>query len=293
MDRLLKNIDKQIQSNQNKNMFFDDLGIFQFTSEMNIYIKNNEQLDSDSKRCLVDYTTDKAIEEFCRVNQYYTIDSKAKQNLNKIYAELYDSIRNSTKSVNEISRIHYEKLKAWLANTNPFAEKIYKSKNDKIIPVACSEYSQELQIEILNIDIENLLEPVLDMGCGKNGYLVKQLCEKGMDVFGIDRFSFSTPKLETADWLEYDFGIDKWGTIVSNLGYSNHFIHHNQREDGNYIDYAKTYMSVLQSLKVGGSFHYAPDLPFIEKYLDNRQFSICRHDISNYEFKTTVVTRLK
>lgn len=60
----------------------------------------------------------------------------------------------------------------------------------------------------------------------------------------------------------------KWGTIVSNLGFSNHFNHHNLREDGNFIKYAKTYMNILYSLKPGECFHYAPDLPFIEKYLD-------------------------
>jgi len=293
MDRLLKDIDKQILFNQDKNMFFDDLGIFQFSSETIMSIQKIDHLDSDSKQYLVDYTTDKVIEEFCRVNQYYTLDSQAKQSLKKIYSELFDSFRNSKNPVDEISRIHYEKLKAWLTNYNPFAEKICKSNIDRIAPVACSEYCQELQIDILNIDIVNLMEPVLDIGCGKTGYFVKHLVEKGIDVIGIDRFSFSTPRIYTADWLEYDYGVDKWGTVVSNLGFSNHFIHHNQREDGNYINYAKTYMNILQSLNIGGSFHYAPDLPFIERYLDNSRFSINKKDIRNSDFRTTIVTRLK
>ena len=76
------------------------------------------------------------------------------------------------------------------------------------------------------------------------------------------------------DWLEYDYGEEKWGTIISNLSFSNHFNHHNLRENGNYIEYGKTYMNILYSLKIDGSFHYAPDLPFIEKYLDGNQFEL-------------------
>jgi hypothetical protein len=92
---------------------------------------------------------------------------------------------------------------------------------------------------------------------------------------------------------EYNYGIGKWGTIVSNLGFSNHFKHHNLREDGNYIEYGKKYMDIIRSLKVGGRFHYAPDLPFIEFYLDTRQYQIDKFDIGEFDFKTTVITRLK
>ncbi|MFW5701305.1 MAG: hypothetical protein ACOCWM_06405, partial [Cyclobacteriaceae bacterium] len=136
-------------------------------------------------------------------------------------------------------------------------------------------------------------EPVLDIGCGKKGNLVSFLREKGILIQGIDRITASTRNLINADWLEYDFGNEKWGTIYSNLGFSNHFNHHNLREDGNYIKYAQKYMEILKSLKIGGKFHYAPDLPFIELYLDSNKFYIEKHDIERVEFKTTIVTKLR
>lgn len=288
-----KNIDNQIEFNQGKNIFLDHLDFFQFAEETVITISNMGKLNPDLKEHLIDYATDKAIEAFCRVNQYYSFDLNAKNNLRNIYAELFENIQTSANTIENISKSHYEKLKGWLKQNNPFAEKIYEKENEIVNPVACSEYSPELQCVILQLDIQQLLQPILDIGCGSHGQLVLYLKQLGLEVYGIDRFKFTTPNLITADWLEFDYGKKKWGTIISNLGFSNHFNHHNLREDGNYIGYGKTYLSILNSLKIGGSFHYAPDLRFIEKYLDENQFNLKKYDINQFDFKTTVIKKLK
>ncbi|MFO7674166.1 MAG: class I SAM-dependent methyltransferase [Lutibacter sp.] len=291
MDRFIENIDNQIEFNQGKNIFLDRLDFFQFAKETVKAISNIDKLNPDSKETLIDYATDKAIEEFCRINQYYSFDSKAKNDLRKIYSDLFGNFQIKTDSIENISKNHYEKLKEWIRESNPFAEKIYKNDNQSVNPVACSEYSPDLQTNILKIDIEHLMQPVLDIGCGNQGHLVNYLKNQGIEVLGIDRFKFTTLNLITVDWLEFDYGKKKWGTIVSNLGFSNHFNHHNLREDGNFIEYGKTYMNILNSLKVGGCFHYAPDLPFIEKYLDNNQFDLKKYEINEYDFKTTIIKK--
>lgn len=293
MDRLIKNIDNQIAFNQGKNIFLDNPELFQFAQETVNAISKMDSLNPVSIQALIDYTTDKAIEEFCRVNQYYSFDLKAKSNLKEIYSDLFESFQAKTDSIEDISKKHYQKLKNWLRDNNPFAEKMYENDTEKVNPVACSEYTPTLQINILHIDLTQLLQPVLDIGCGKNGHLVSHLKNQGIEAYGIDRFSFSNSNLLTADWLEYNYGKEKWGTIISNLGFSNHFNHHNLREDGNYIEYGKNYINILQSLKKGGCFHYAPDLPFIEKYLDHNQFDLNKYEIKEYDFKTTVIKRLK
>lgn len=160
-------------------------------------------------------------------------------------------------------------------------------------PVVCSEYSAELQIGILQIDITQLIEPVLDIGCGKQGNLVMYLRERGIDAYGFDRFAYGHSFLTNSNWFEYLCGREKWGTIFSNLGFSNHFKHHHFRDDGNFIDYAKKYMEILDSLKVGGSFHYALDLPFIEQYLDKNKYQIKSQNIEQSAFKSIRVKRLK
>ena len=293
MDRFKKNIDTQIAFNQGKNIFLNNLDFFQFANDTVKAVSNIDKLNPESKEYLIDYVTDRAIEEFCRVNQYFSFGLSAKKSLRKIYSDLFENLQTKTNSIEDTSKCHYEKLKSWLKEYNPFAEKIYKKDNMILNPVACSEYSPALQFDILRIDINQLLQPILDIGCGANGRFVQYLKHQGLEVFGIDRFNFTAPNLITADWLEYDYGKDKWGTIVSHLGFSNHFNHHNMREDGNYIGYGNTYVNILNSLKVGGCFHYSPDLPFIEKYLDDKQFDIIKCEISNYDFKTTIIKKMK
>lgn len=292
MDSLIKNIDHQIAFNQGKNLFLDKPELFQFAHETVNALSQIDHLNPASIEALIDYTTDKAIEEFYRVNQYFSFDLKAKNNLRAIYADLFQAFQTKTNSVETISKKHYEKLKDWLRDNNPFAEKIYQHADENVKPVACSEYTAQLQINILRLDISQLMQPVLDVGCGQNGHLVNHLRDQGIEAYGIDRFNFSNSNLITADWLEYNYGKGKWGTIVSNLGFSNHFNHHNLREDGNYLAYGQTYMNILHALKTGGCFHYAPDLPFIEKYLDKAQFGLSQYEINGYDFKTSVVKKL-
>ncbi len=294
MQKLLEIIDKQIEFNQGKNIFLDESGFtLKFINDTVNAIVDMRNIHIESVDFLLDYITDKVLQEFYRINQYYTFNNQSKNDLREIYSQLFLKIKTSTSSVDAISKSHYQKLKRWVQESNGFAEKIYSTKDEIIDPVACSEYSPDLQTKILRLDINQILEPVLDIGCGKQGNLVNYLCGKGIDCFGIDRFSFDGPRLINSDWLEYHFEREKWGTIISNLGFSNHFNHHNLRVDGNYIEYGKTYMDILHSLKTGGSFHYAPDLPFIEQYLDINKFKLEKNEIGDFDFKTTIIRRLK
>jgi hypothetical protein len=294
MEKYFKDIDKQISFNKGKNIFLDDKHLqFRFIDDTIKVLSEISELDAAAEKVLTGYATDKALEEFYRVNQYYTFNAGAINDLRKIYADLFSAIRDRQESTESISKNHYENIRQWLAASNPFAKQLYSTTEPAIEPVACAEYTAELQVHILNLDIHTIMEPVLDIGCGRHGNLVKYLSGKGINVSGIDRFPFSENNLVNADWLEYDYGLKKWGTIVSNLGFSNHFKHHHLRTDGNYIAYGGKYMDILKSLKPGGSFHYAPDLPFIECYLDKKQYSVDKFDTGETDFKTTMITRLK
>ncbi len=136
---------------------------------------------------------------------------------------LFANLKNNKSSIESIAERHYRNLVKWLQETNSFAEKIYTSKGELIESVACSEYSPDLQIEILQIDIHQIGEPVLDIGCGQQGYLVLFLRQNGVEAYGFDRFAYTNPALSNSDWFEYKFEKNKWGTIISNLGFSNHF----------------------------------------------------------------------
>jgi len=292
MENFRENIDRQIEFNRAKNFFSSNsVNSLAFTDDTMNAIKKLGVISKEYENILIDYSTDKCLQEFCRINQYFSFNNEAKQGLREIYVELFSSIKRKNESIDELSINHYNKLKNWLLKTNPYAEKVYQNHDAIIQPIACSEYSAEFQIELLQIDVSQLMEPVLDIGCGKQGNLVNHLRTQGIETFGIDRSADDNSFSTNMDWLENEYENSKWGTIISNLGFSNHFNHHHLRKDGNFLEYAKKYMEILNSLKIGGQFFYAPALPFIEKYLDRKHFNIDENEISNYN--ATIVTRLK
>jgi len=294
MKKYQEHIDDQFEFNQGKNLFHPDvLSSFRFSPGTLKAIEELDYSDPDEEHLLIDYLTNRALDEFCKMNQYYTFGAQAREALKNLYVELFANLKRHTSEIDSIAEAHYKNIKNWLQESNPYAEKLYSAKGEMIQPVVCAEYTPGLQTEVLHIDIDKLMGPVLDIGCGKQGSLVIFLRNLGMDATGLDRFSFSDDYLMNADWLEFEYGIEKWGTILSNLGFSNHFKHHHLREDGNPIAYARKYIEILKSLKIGGSFHYAPDLPFIELYLDKQQFQVEKFEIGNFDFKTTVIKRLK
>jgi len=287
------NIDKQLEYNKGKNLFYNGIiNSLRFTPETIDAIGKIGKTDPESEYLLIDNLTNRIIQEFCEINQYYSFDSDSKLALRNIYVELFSNIKNNKISIDSISKNHYENLIKWLQKTNPFAEQIYKSGDEKIDPVACSEYSPEIQIKILQIDINQINEPVLDIGCGKKAGLVMYLRQNDIEAYGFDRFVDENSFMRNSDWFEYEYGSMKWGTIISNLGFSNHFVHHHLRNDGSFIDYAKLYMKILHSLKIGGKFYYAPDLPFVEQYLDDDLYQITKHSVGDSTFKSVIIKRI-
>lgn len=285
-------IDLQVRFNEGKNLFHKEYDkTMKFTPSTVDAIQRLHKVDNKHLDSLIEHTIETVLGEFCRVNQYFSFHEEDKISLRELYRNLHRTITKKEIPVDIIAKSHYENLRIWLAQTNPFSQTIYTKEKAVLDAVICSEYTAQLQKEILRLGKAMLQEPILDVGCGKNGSLVKSLLEDGYDAFGIDRFSEAS-HIEKTDWFTFDYGVKKWGTIISNLGFSNHFTHNHIREDGNFIEYAQLFMKILNSLKVGGCFHYAPDLPFIEKYLDGSKFSITKHNIEDLPFKATIIKRL-
>ena len=160
----------------------------------------------------------------------------------------------------------------------------------KVEVPACAEYTPELQLQLLGIDAENIQEPILDLGCGEHGRLVHHLRELGYQAIGVDRTVIESSHLIKSDWLQMPVTNETWGTVISHMAFSNHFTHHHMRKDGQPEAYARMYMSILRSLKKGGSFYYAPGLPFIEELLPPEQYRVTR--IQNEEQKEFYSTRI-
>jgi hypothetical protein len=140
---------------------------------------------------------------------------------------------------------------------------------------SCSEYSPSLQIKVLHLNEREVTSPVLDIGCGEQANLVRHLRLLKKHAFGIDKFAQTDePYLWREDWLTYPLGCDRWGTILSHIAFSNHFLHHYLKGSPAIGDYARRYMEILESLQPNGCFIYSPGLPFIEELLPPDKFDV-------------------
>jgi hypothetical protein len=217
-------------------------------------------------------------------NQFILLKKGDQKNLKTLYEEflggLYDTLREAPDQ-NQLPR----DLEVVLGNHQAHLLGFFKSLSDSnpglrrdflLQALPCHEYSPQKQLQILGAEADSLLEPILDMGCGARGVLVQYLRDMGKKAFGIDRVVEKGNFLLEADWLDHPLKAEYWGTVIAHLGFSNHFLHHHLRKDGEPDRYARKYMEILHALKPGGSFLYAPGLPFIENLLPNDEYDVLR-----------------
>ncbi|OYD09559.1 class I SAM-dependent methyltransferase [Paludifilum halophilum] len=152
-------------------------------------------------------------------------------------------------------------------------------RSDSFQPVVCHEYTPTLQLRLLGMQHSQIQEPILDIGCGSQGRLVRYFRDQGLEAYGVDRHVIQDLYLFEADWFEFPFLKNTWGTILSHMAFSNHFVHHHWRKDGQPEKYAEIYMNILESLRKKGSFFYVPGLPFIEEWLPSNRYRLQRTTI--------------
>ncbi|HEV7329444.1 MAG TPA: hypothetical protein VGN63_00235 [Flavisolibacter sp.] len=245
---------------------------------------------------LLRFTVQATLSSFYRLNQFYQFDQTAEVALETIYQLLLQDIKNEEESDIDFARLaesHYLRLQRWLTEYQPEATFLYAAAQPMITNgVVCAEYSAFTQLQTLGIDISDLAEPILDLGCGKDHHLVNYLHARGFDVYGMDRNATPAEKIFRRSWIDAVFQPGYWGTIISHLGFSNHFMHHHLKAKSDHLLYARKYVELLKALKVGGRFYYAPDLLFIEIYLDANQYSLQKKQVPQTTFYTSAVQRL-
>jgi hypothetical protein len=138
----------------------------------------------------------------------------------------------------------------------------------------CRQYSPALQCEILGLTDDDLAGPLLDIGCGEAAELVGFLRSRGCAAWGIDRLAPHRGYAMRGDWFDLPTVVGSWRTIIAHLAFSLHFVHAHLHSDSEARRYAAAYMAILTRLQPGGSFIYAPSLPFIESLLEPRRFHV-------------------
>ncbi|MDR0326658.1 MAG: class I SAM-dependent methyltransferase [Planctomycetaceae bacterium] len=229
------------------------------------------------------------LKAFFDVNQYTYFDRRATQQIDDIFGALLAEIAIESTPIEEIEQRHFHRIKRFIANTNPSILKINHNANEKAKNFICAEYSAEFLIDLLGLESEIANTPILDIGCGKNGKLVKYLRKHRIDAYGIDRIA-NGKGLLSVDWFDVDYGENKWGLIVSNLSFCSHFLYHHLAGDKIAHDFAETYMAILKSLKPGAKWIYTPSIPFFEDLLPSELYAAKREQI-NEQFAKTDITK--
>lgn len=246
--------------------------------------------DIGYRRYAIQYMVDRTDRSVLAVNQFVNLTASEKGRLLQIYERLIDSILEVIE-INEVPEVverevasvmeaHSFTLRSFLLSIQDSKILAKSLQGASILETPCFEYSVELQLHMLGLAGTPLNEPILDIGCGGNGHLVHYLRKQGLEAFGIDRIVGRSPYLIKTDWLKFSFKPGYWGTIISHMAFSNHFIHHHLRADGRPEDYALKMMAILKSLKISGSFYYAPGLPFIEDLLPPYKYNVYRRAVA-------------
>ncbi|QTL98598.1 hypothetical protein GM661_11805 [Iocasia frigidifontis] len=234
---------------------------------------------------VAEYSTKTIIETIFKLNQYVEITDKLRNRMNNLYRNFMETIFNRLSSnqaiglnwLNGLVIEHQVQLREILNDIEEL--KIFPREKKIVDEIPCSEYRAVFQLDILGINIEEMCEPVLDIGCGSSARLVQYLHEQGIETYGIDRNVEKKPYVIEIDWFKFKLKPNYWGTIISHLSFTNHFKRTHFKMNGNYINYARRYMELLNSLKSGGSFFYTPDLPFVEQFLSPDLYLVNKKNI--------------
>jgi len=286
-------IKEQITTNYLKNIFNIDGFLLSFNAKTTELIKNKnvlKNLTKEEKTALIDYVCDSFVNTLYNDNQYINFTKKDIDDIKIVYQKLFDDIESGIE-ISQIEKNHYDRITQVLISTNQMIVELNTNNEKYVHTFVCSEYSAQFQIDLFSLDLDKLNEPILDVGCGENGNLVEYLLSQGLDAYGIDRSHQDKPHFQSTNWFDYQFVENHWGTIISNLSFSNHFIK-NYLNKTNIEQYAKTYMAILKSLKIGGKWYYAPSIPFVEKFLSQGTYEIVNIPI-NETLSKTIITRIR
>jgi len=168
----------------------ESLSAFGFSPATISYVKENgavlHHLSDQEAEALVEQLVDKVIVSLCGANQFYHFDSFDRAALRKLYLNLLTELKRLPAQEMELellARRHYRALQAWLKRSNPFVKSLYAATQPYLAQeVVCGEYSAQVQLQLLGIETASLQEPILDLGCGKQAFLVKHLRMLGLEA---------------------------------------------------------------------------------------------------------------
>lgn len=229
-------------------------------------------------RELIEYCIRSTKEYTYQRNQFIDFIGQYDELLHSEYRALLEQLKDLTgidmpreelaRSFGIMLQRHHERLRLILSSYCVVSTQKDLKNNPLLVSVPCDEYSAHFQLDVLNIDLHSIAEPILDIGCGADGTLVKYLKSQGLNVRGFDRLAPKEESFEQNNWFDFDYGKQKWGMVIAHQSLSTHFIYNYLSNSALLEEYAKLFLKILLSLKADATFCYAPGLPFFENNLE-------------------------
>ena len=240
---------------------------------------------------LVDHCIDSTRRYTYERNQFVNFTSEYHGLMEAEYTDFIRQIRSALQrsetraqlqeALVSVLEVHHERLRLIMASYCVTYQDTDLHRNPLLRTVPCEEYSEQFQLSVLGLQLEELIEPVLDIGCGSNGALVHYLRKQGFDAYGVDRLAPKGPHFFQKDWFDFDPGIQSWGSILAHQFLSTHFIYAYLHQTASLKRFTQLIMKILSSLEADCFLCYAPGMPFFESVVEKTpQFSIMRQRIS-------------
>lgn len=214
--------------------------------------------------------------------QYVTVDAHDDALLLERYGALLARFKDATgiraptqlcDAVNRELGHHHDYLRDWVRSKLRDAGALDWFERGGADAV-CAHYTPATQMDVLGLLPSRLMSPILDLGCGPEARLVRYIRSLGIeDVVGIDR-NGDGGVAARGDWFGMTLPPRTWGTILAHQSFSLHFTQAHLRSSAAAASFARVYMGILAALKPGGTFAYAPALPFIEAHLPQDRFVV-------------------
>lgn len=298
MDTIDQSIQRQMTANESKNLLYAhceqiieiDPGFLAALEEL---LAGGEQaLSPQTLQEVVSYAARSLLNRIHALNQFLRVEHHQIEELEGIYRHTWEKLLHAGDIQATLKEHHYPALSRWLAGLYPGDFVASLKQVPSVKGVVCEEYSPQLQIELLGIDLEAMRRPCVDIGCGSHANLAHHLHARNIPVLGIDRH-LEQPEayLQQVDWFAFTFEAQKWGTVISNMAFSNHLLYAYRHDRLQLEPYLRKYKEIIESLCVGGCFFYAPHIPFIEERLKPAQYRVERKAVYG-ELFASQVTRL-
>lgn len=302
-DEIIRLLSLRIAGRENNSLKeFHNSRVFEsFNDEEVYFIKNNRSKiisvlsNNEIKSSVAEYSLRLLKSYTYRKNQFIHFNKEYDEKIKSLYIRLVDeftgflthisgNLMQETDLRDKYAQVisgHHYRLRTLMREY--FRDYIGEGKSfiHLLDPTVASDYSAQLQLELMKIDPKLLNEPILDIGCGKEKNLIRYLSSLGLEAYGFDRMlDENTLILKSNDWLKADFGVSRWGTIIAHHSFTTNFIYQHYSSRKMATEYAIKYMQILKSLKTPGEFIYTPGLPFIESQIESlKSFEIKKYPV--------------